>query len=1259
MFEVCRRVLVIGFIFWPLLTRVQSRAAGEAAVVVEMETVVEVQAGGAGWKPARAGLSLGIGDRLRTGEFSRAAVRFTDLSMLRVDELTTIEISPPKHAGGKQTLDLKRGGTYFFNRDKAQEIEIRTPAANGALRGTEFELRVASNGRTRLTMFEGEVDLGNAHGRVRLRSGEQAEVEVGRAPHKTAVIEAINIIQWCLYYPAVLDPVELGLSTANSQALNAYRSGDLPGAFEALRLKRGGGSTADRLFRAALILATGQVNKARGALAGVPTSDSRRQAIEQLIAAVKLQPWPRAAAPRTSSEWMAESYYQQSRGDLEAALKAARTATERSPDFGYAWARVAELEFSFGRTRQSMKVLERAMELAPDHAQAHALQGFLFSAENRMGAARRAFDQAIELDGALGNAWLGRGLSAIRQGNETEGRRDLQTAAVLEPNRSILRSYLGKALSQVGNNAKANLELERARELDPADPTPWLYSAIQRKQENRYNEAIDDLEKSVELNDNRRIYRSEFLLDQDRAVRTTNLAAIYRNDGLVEQSVREAVRAVDRDYASAPAHLFLSNSYQALRDPLRAQLRYETAWYNELLLANLLSPVGGGSLSQFVSEQEYSKLFEKDGLGVSSLTEYRSTGELRELASQFGNAGHLSYALDAEYRYQRGVRANNRLSQFEGYATFKLEVSPADSIFLRAEFQDQRSGDVFQHYDPEEVGTRTVLAADAEGILRPTKVPNRTGLTYRARETQDPGVLLAGWHHEWSPGNHTLLLLGRLANQQEVSGRNSASSVLVREVTLLAPLDLPVDDQSEDGVPGPRLLAAAKKLAGRGPIQSFSPATFDLDYHLRFEAYTAELQNIITRGPDTVVFGGRYQRGQFDARVRLDNYNQGTTPEELQFFQRSAISQDGSVDFERINLYLYNFLRVTRWLSLTGGVAYDQLRYPVNILRPPLNDREREMDQVSPKAGLVVEPWKGAVVRAAYSQAISGASFDESVRLEPTQLAGFLQGSRTFASESVVGSALGSTYKLYGVSIEQKLPTRTYLGAEFNVRTQDFQRTLGVFDNVTNFGSPIGIFPSSLLERDYYREDILSASLNQLMGERWSIGARYRYTHSSLRQFTPEFKSSVQVGIDNPFPEKGGFLSASNYRDLLKRSDRRQDSDLHEVGIQVLYNHPSGFFAQAEANWFQQQNDDQTISGTSRDPTRLLDPDVTSHNLGLGGADFWQFNLLAGYRFYRNQCELSCGVLNLNDADYRLSPLNPYLELPRSRTLLVRCKFAF
>ena len=55
---------------------------------------------------------------------------------------------------------------------------------------------------------------------------------------------------------------------------------------------------------------------------------------------------------------------------------------------------------------------------------------------------------------------------------------DLQTAVILEPNRSLLRSYLGKAFADAGAEARAESELTRAIGLDQKDPTPWLYSAL-------------------------------------------------------------------------------------------------------------------------------------------------------------------------------------------------------------------------------------------------------------------------------------------------------------------------------------------------------------------------------------------------------------------------------------------------------------------------------------------------------------------------------------------------------------------------------------------------------------------------------------------------------------------------------------------------------------------------------------------------------------------------------------------------------------
>jgi len=725
--------------------------------LLTIEGKVEVSVAGANaWSPARANQLLQVGDRLRTGARSRATLRLSDKSVLRINELTTLKILPPPQSRNAPVLDLGSGSTYFFSREKPADIQFRTPLASGAIRGTEFHLAVGADGRTVLTLFDGRVELSNAEGRIDLVTGEQGIVVPGQAPTKTAVIDAINIIQWCLYYPAVLDAEELGLGADAQQGLSsslaAYRSGDLLRALANYPDDRVPGTDPERIYRAALLLAVGQVEQVETQLKELQNASPLADALRQMIAAVKFLPWNHAAPPNLASEWLAESYYRQSRSQLEAALQAAKSAADKSPGFGFAWARMAELEFSFGRVHPALAALEKALQLSTRNTRAISLKGFLRASQYRISSALDLFDEAIAVDPALGDAWLGRGLCRIRQGHTEAGRQDLQVAATLEPNRSVLRSYLGKAFSNAGEDALARKELGLAERLDPNDPTPWLYSALLHQQENEINEGVADLEKSQDLNDNRSVFRSRLLLDQDRAVRSANLAANYRDAGMTDVSLLEASRAVNSDYANHSAHLFLANTYDALRDPKQINLRYETPWLSELLMAHLLAPVGAGSLSQYVSQQEYSKLFERDHFGVFSRTEYFSGGNWHQVGSQYGTLGRFSYSLDADYLADGGQRPNNDIDRLSLSARFKQQITAQDNVYLEAQYQRIEAGDVRQLYDP----------SSGSPLLR-------------TMETQEPN-LYAGYHREWNPGVHTLFLAARL--HDEFKAADSASVIL-------------------------------------------------------------------------------------------------------------------------------------------------------------------------------------------------------------------------------------------------------------------------------------------------------------------------------------------------------------------------------------------------------------------------------------------------------------------------------------------------
>jgi tetratricopeptide (TPR) repeat protein len=507
---------------------------------------------------------LYVGDRLQTRANGRVVLISPNGTTLRIGEFADLEIQTEPNSSSGLSLMVRRARLYFFHRGDPTDFKVRTRTTSAAVRGTEFDFEADEDGITQITVLDGEVALSNEISEVLVRNGEQASAVPGRAPTNTAVIKAVNIIQWCLYYPAILDLEDLRFEPETLGALKVslahYRDGDLLGALAAYPAARHPISVAETIYRSALLLSVGSVQESETLLTNLVKSTSTPEeadrdrrlidAIRLLIASVKRQPHQSKNVPELATEWLAESYYLQSQADLQSALKAARQATIRSPRFGFAWERVAELEFSFARTAAATEALQKALELSPRNAQALALRGFTFAARNDLGSAVASFDEALAVDNALGNAWLGRGLCRIRRGDVKRGVEDLQTAVVVEPQRAVLRSYLGKGFAVLQEDALAGHELELAKRSDPGDPTAWLYSALLNQENNRINQGIQDLEKSQALNDNRAIFRSGLLLDQDRAVRGANLASIYADAGMADVSVREAAKAVSYDYAN-------------------------------------------------------------------------------------------------------------------------------------------------------------------------------------------------------------------------------------------------------------------------------------------------------------------------------------------------------------------------------------------------------------------------------------------------------------------------------------------------------------------------------------------------------------------------------------------------------------------------------------------------------------------------------------------------------------------------------------
>ena len=346
-----------------------------------------------------------------------------------------------------------------------------------------------------------------------------------------------------------------------------------------------------------------------------------------------------------------------------------------------------------------------------------------------------------------------------------------------------------------------------------------------------------------------------------------------------------------------------------MRDPKLINLRYETPAFSEQLVANLLAPPGGGTLSQNVSQQEYSQFFDRDRLGLFSSTEYSSGGDWVQRGSHYGVFGSSSYAFDSYYRKENGQRPNNDLEQLDLSLRFKQQITSQDSLLFQISRFDSESGDVAQYYNQH---------GNLSGVPAPS-------LALRVTEKQEPN-LLVGYHREWSPGSHTLFLGGRFDDTFTLEDRtveNSSPAVLYH-----------------------RTFAIPFTTTTNSALRNV-PNLTSLNYKSQIEAYSAELQHIWQTPRQTLVIGGRYQAGWVDASNQLE-HQPPLDPEPSQLFSR-----DVETSLDRISVYGYESWQILDGLQLTAGVSYDPLRRP-------MSSRFRTATSKSPRAASrsPIMPWR-------------------------------------------------------------------------------------------------------------------------------------------------------------------------------------------------------------------------------------------------------------------------------------------------------------
>jgi hypothetical protein len=154
-----------------------------------------------------------------------------------------------------------------------------------------------------------------------------------------------------------------------------------------------------------------------------------------------------------------------------------------------------------------------------------------------------------------------------------------------------------------------------------------------------------------------------------------------------------------------------------------------------------------------------------------------------------------------------------------------------------------------------------------------------------------------------------------------------------------------------------------------------------------------------------------------------------------------------------------------------------------------------------------------------------------------------------------------------------------------------------------------------LVEQLAFQERSVDFSVHQLIGDYFSVGARYQLADAHLTTSFPQ----VDPSLGMTYSDMGGLL--------------------HLVSLNVMFQHPCGLFANVEGQWWRQQ----------------LQDDLSS----VPGDQFWQANVQFGYRSPRRHVEISLGLLNITGQNYNLYPINLYPDLPRQRTIAARLQINF
>jgi hypothetical protein len=187
-------ILVLSILVASALVSCDASPSTLTILSISEGNVYVMKAGTDSWTEAQEGMSLGVGDSIKTGDDASAEITFSEGSTVGLQAGTEIEIASLDISTGTGptiiTLEQTIGSVIFRVIkivDPASRYEVETPTGVVAIRGSMMQVNVVEDGTTWVTNLEGDIWASAQGVELQVPQGQQCIIRSGQPPELVMV----------------------------------------------------------------------------------------------------------------------------------------------------------------------------------------------------------------------------------------------------------------------------------------------------------------------------------------------------------------------------------------------------------------------------------------------------------------------------------------------------------------------------------------------------------------------------------------------------------------------------------------------------------------------------------------------------------------------------------------------------------------------------------------------------------------------------------------------------------------------------------------------------------------------------------------------------------------------------------------------------------------------------------------------------------------------------------------------------------------